>query len=326
MATDDGLSVADRKTDPVLPQNSQEGVKAVPRLSVLVPAIDSAHSLETTLLSLLQQDDGDVEVVVAHADDYTDPYGLDGDGVCLVNAGAGCEGSDLLNAALECSSGDVVQVLLPGSVVEPGWYSAAAAAFSDRRLAAAAAAVSDGRSSTRPIGFAGATLPRRIVLLAGDNSDHAYPLLCGGYLRRELLEAVGGWLPAVPWPIAEVEMALLLQAIGGEVIRYGEAKVVTDTHRILAAEAGYANGTLLGRLARGYAGCSLSPTKLESLSSQVGRLAAGIFNPASIAHRVGYAFGLQERQWSDRIDRRVSAAAAAWDEHLSQPVQYRRAA
>lgn len=301
-------------------------MKAVPRLSVLVPAIDSAHSLETTLLSLLQQDDRDVEVIVAHADDYTDPYGLDGDGVCLVNAGGGCEGSDLLNAAWEQSSGDVVQVLLPGSVVDSNWHRAVVAAFADRQLAGAAAAVTDGQSSIKPIGFAGATLPRRMVLPTGDNSDHAYPLLCGGYLRRELLVATGGWLPAVPWPIAEVEMALLLQAIGGEIIRYGEAKITTDTHRILSAEAGYANGTLLGRLARGYASCSLSPTKLESLSSQVGRLAAGIFNPASIAHRVGYAFGLQERQWSDRIDRRVSAAAAAWEEHLSQPVQYRRAA
>ena len=53
--------------------------RPVPRLSIIIPCLGGGAEFDGTLVSVLQNRPADCEVIVAHTDDYGDPYALRGE-------------------------------------------------------------------------------------------------------------------------------------------------------------------------------------------------------------------------------------------------------
>ncbi len=288
----------------------------MPRLSIIVPHLANEAALEQTLVSLLEHRSSQVEVIVAHSGDYADPYCLSGDEITLLELDPQSTAVDLINEAASAATSRVVQILMPGTVVADGWYEDVLPAFNDRKVAAVAAATNVTGTQNPVIGIRASQLPRRQLVSSIETNEQAFPLINGGYFSRKLLLSLGGLFTEGSLASAEVELALALQATGVMVARYAEAKLSTGQVLPDSKDVGYGDGQMLGRIARAYANLPESPIKLDSLPVRMGRLAASLFNPVSVAHRLGWTFGLQDGSLSRTIANRIAAAQDSWNTYL----------
>ena len=289
----------------------------MPRLSVILPHLTDERQLETTLLSILQGRDPSVEVLLVHANNYSDPYQLDGDEISLVTMADDSSATSLINAAIEKASGSIVQCLMPGTTLSDHWYADVLPAFADSRIGSVAAAIHLTSKSTSVIGLDAEQLPRSEFVPRLDSTARAFPLLNGGYFRREFLECVNGLFSEAPLAVAQTELALAQQSLKLQTARFTEPKIFADAALPKLSTAGFVEGQQLGRLAAAYAALPQSPIHLDSLPVRMGRLAASLFNPISVAHRLGWTLGVQERSMCGPIAERIESAATAWQRYLA---------
>ena len=117
----------------------------LPKLSIVIPALDSLELLEGTLVSVLQNRPDECELVVLLNRAYDDPYDLAGEVRFVVLPEMNTLGS-ALRSALELCRGSILHVLSAGVEVEEGWADAALRHFQDNRVAAVAPLVLRSRT------------------------------------------------------------------------------------------------------------------------------------------------------------------------------------
>ena len=125
----------------------------MPRLSLLVPFVRDPQALEATLLSVLEVRSDDVELLIVHRGEYDDPYGLDGDEATLVETSAKATLAQQLNLATKAASGRIVQVLMPGTVLQPEWADGALEAFEDSDVDVVSLGIRSANQSEPTYGF-----------------------------------------------------------------------------------------------------------------------------------------------------------------------------
>ena len=103
----------------------------MPRLSLIVPFQCDSQALENTLVSVLELRSPDDELLIVHRGEYQDPYGLQGNEAKVLETPASSSLAEQLNIAVQNATGDVLQVVLPGAVLEPDWCVDALAAFDE---------------------------------------------------------------------------------------------------------------------------------------------------------------------------------------------------
>ena len=103
----------------------------MPRLSLIVPFQCDSQALENTLVSVLELRSPDDELLIVHRGVYQDPYGLQGNEAKVLETPASSSLAEQLNIAVQNATGDVLQVVLPGAVLEPDWCVDALAAFDE---------------------------------------------------------------------------------------------------------------------------------------------------------------------------------------------------
>jgi len=281
----------------------------VPRLSIVVPHLHDDSALELTLLSILENRERDFEILIAHDGQYLDPYSLDQDEAILIESESGASFTEQLNLAVASACSPVVQVLLPGCVVEQHWSDEALYLMKDKTVSAVCLPVADVSTNEVYLGLAGDSLPHRRV--TGSSHNVVGPLLCGGMFRKGTLKNICGWLEPCQREIAEVDFALMVSALD---MRTEIAQQVTirAPKRVAAGqEAGYEIGRACGQLACAYASVEESGVVIDSLAKRLGHLAGGLMSPKSVAERLGWVIGIRDRTFVQAIQNRLELASSS---------------
>jgi hypothetical protein len=201
---------------------TRQGSPAVSRLSIVIPCLGGAADFDGTLVAVLQHRPADCQLIVVHRQPYDDPYRLGGEVEFheRPQAGSLC---DLLNAGIELAEASIVHVLACGLEPVEGWTEPALAHFRDEEVAAVAPALLDA-SGTKLLaagvrlsaGGSRCVLRDRRLLLPGSGHLRAAirgPTLTAGFYRREVLEILGGFDAAATDRLADVALALDLEAL-----------------------------------------------------------------------------------------------------------------
>ncbi len=296
-----------------------EGVISVPRLSIIVPHISDDASLETTILSVLENRPQGCEVLVVHAGDYNDPYELDNDEVRLIEAPIGSELVEQLNMAAREAFGNVLHTLLPGCCVEANWTAPAMAWFQDASIGtvSSSAMANDGKN----LSYAGLDphcLPRRSWCSRIRRGEDAVASICGGFYRRQTIQALDGWMPQSQREGAEAEMALAMHILSMRCIAEPESKIAAPKNVIEGLAGGYALGNYAGKLAMAYSQLSPSSLASNSIAARIGHLAGGLISPTSVAERLGWVLGVTDRSLVDDVRERIEQAEASSSRHRTK--------
>lgn len=309
-----GFNLADRSTysNRFSPPNHDllESIE-VPRLSIIVPHLHDDSGLELTLLSILENRESDFEILIAHNGRYNDPYSLDQEEAILVASDSHASFSEQLNLAVASACSPIIQVLLPGSIVDPHWCDESLYLLNDKTVSAVCQPIGDIVSNDIYVGLSSDSLPhRRIACL---EQSVAAPLLCGGVFRKRLLKSVEGWLVPCQREIAEVEFALLVSALEIEIEVARDVTIRAPKRTAVGNEAGYEIGRVCGQLACAYASIEGSGVVIDSLARRLGHLASGLMSPKSVAERLGWVMGIRDRTLVGTIQSRLETASAAME-------------
>ncbi len=303
----------------------------MPRLSIIVPHLHDDSGLELTLLSVLENRESDFEILITHNGSYDDPYKLDQDEAILIQSEANVSFSEQLNLAIASACSPIIQVLLPGAVVQPNWCDEALAIMNDRNVSAVCLPIAVAESNEVYLGISSYSLPHRRI--TNSQKDIAGPLLCGGVFRKRMLRNIGGWLPSSQREIAEVEFALLSAVLELD-IEIADVVTLQAPKRVaVGQEAGYEIGRTCGQLACAYASIEGTGVVIDSIVRRLGHLASGLMSPKTVAERLGWVMGIRDRSLVQSIQTRLESATAASQEERdvipmmgSRPVEKRRAA
>jgi hypothetical protein len=275
----------------------------VPRLSIIVPHNHDDSGLELTLVSILENRDKDFEVLIAHNGCYSDPYGLDQDEVILIESEPDASFTEQLNLAIASACSPLIQVILPGAVVQPQWCEESIGLMKDKSISAICMPVGNAENNEVYFGISSGSLPHRRVTQS--HEDLAGPLLCGGVFRKRTLRSIDGWLNASQREIAEVEFALLTAAMDIEIAIAEEVTIQAPKRVAVGNEAGYEIGRTCGQLACAYASIEGTGVVIDSVAKRLGHLASGLMSPKTVAERLGWVMGIRDRSLVSTIQARL---------------------
>ena len=281
----------------------------MPHLSIIVPHIHDDSGLEITLLSILENRDSDSEILVVHDGGYRDPYGLDQDEAVLIETSKGLSLTSQINLAIASACSPYIQVLMPGSIVESGWYDEALDVMGNQSVSVVCLPIQNDVTGEVYTGLSADSLPHRRVV--DQSVGIGGPLLCGGVFRKRALDAMGGWLEQIQREAAEVELALLMSALDLK-IAIAETAGIHASKRVAAGfESGYEMGHECGQLACAYASIEETGIVIDSLARRLGHLASGLMSPKTVAERLGWVMGIRNRAYVKTVRERFESAAAS---------------
>ena len=281
----------------------------MPRLSLIVPFQCDSQALENTLVSVLELRSPDDELLIVHRGEYQDPYGLQGNEAKVLETPASTSLAEQLNIAVQNATGDVLQVVLPGTVLEPDWCVDALAAFDELDVDMIALGVSGSGANSLQYGFEADLIPQRRA--TGEASKIAGPLLAGTMIRRSAIECLGGWNTKIPGDLIDFELCLMAKLLGLQVGVVEGSSVTCHESRSMVLSH-YELGRSIGQLACAFSEISDSAIVIEPLVRRLGHLASGLVSPKLAAERLGWVLGVRDRSWSGAIGKRVESAQVAF--------------
>jgi hypothetical protein len=281
----------------------------VPRLSIIVPHLQDDTGLEQTLVSILENRGRSLELVIVHDGSYTDPYGLNQDEAVLIETKRGTSLTSQLNLAIASARSPYIQVLSPGAVVAEGWYDEALEILEQGSVEVVCQPIACTNSDEIVSGLSASSLPHRRV--TGSVAEVGSPLMVGSIMRKRFVDALGGWMERSTREIAEVEMGLLLSALGVEIAIAESVGIQGPRQVVSGQESGYEIGYACGQLACAYATIENSGVVIDSVARRLGHLASGLMSPKTVAERLGWVLGVKNRAFVETIQRRLARAQEA---------------
>ncbi|WDI44289.1 hypothetical protein [Bremerella sp. P1] len=189
------------------------------KVSIVIPSVDNAHRLETTLISLLENRPSDCEIVVPHSGYYDDPYDI-ADEVRLIEVPAARNEVELLAVAWSMCKAPIVHTLAAGATVEEDWLEHALACFQRCEVMAVAPQTHYSDSSEPVHGVLADDFGLRAAASA---TTMQAPMLQAGFYRYSLLAAVGGFCTRME-QVADLDIGLWVAEAGGA------CEVATESH------------------------------------------------------------------------------------------------
>jgi len=209
----------------------------VPRLTIVIPAVDSIQSLESTLLSVLENRPNDCEVLVVLNQPYDDPYALEGE-VRFVRAESSAGRVACASLGAKESRAAVVHLLASGCEVSDGWAAAAVAHFEDPSVGAVAPVLFDkqDRQSVLAVGVGyGAGGTRRLAKAKLQDLEKRRgarvlgPAYHAGFYRKSLVDHSDlGLSDEVGDGLADVDHAVALRHAGYRTVVEPSCKIYAD--------------------------------------------------------------------------------------------------
>jgi hypothetical protein len=278
-------------------------------LSLIGPFQCDSQALENTLVSVLELRSPDDELLIVHRGEYQDPYGLQGNEAKVLETPASTSLAEQLNIAVQNATGDVLQVVLPGTVLEADWCVDALVAFDEMDIDMIALGVSGSGANSLQYGFEADLIPQRRA--TGEASKIAGPLLAGTMIRRSAIECLGGWNTKIPGDLIDFELCLMAKLLGLQVGVVEGSSVTCDESRSMVLSH-YELGRSIGQLACAFSEISDSAIVIEPLVRRLGHLASGLVSTKLAAERLGWVLGVRDRSWSGAIGKRVESAKVAF--------------
>ena len=188
----------------------------MPRLTIIIPHVPpvSVQLLEETILSVLENRDTEVDVLVATAGSYCDPYHLSDEGVDFLTLSRENTAVDCVNAAVAAACDGIACVLFPGTKWGNCDLADVFEAFCNEQVVAAVPGIADQKRKNRvfssgitchPSGTiqnhrAGQAILRHAVLA---------PHLAGAFFRTSALRQWGGLHPQLGLQAAYLDFCFL---------------------------------------------------------------------------------------------------------------------
>lgn len=230
------------------------------RLSIIIPAVDDATSMEETLVSVLERRPDDCEIVVVLGCDYADPWNIREE-VRFIQAPRGSSLVTCVNLGLAASTGEVVHVLASGWRATDGWTDPPLVRFEEDEDIAAVIPLGVAPADRDRVVSAGvryAAGGRRIDVVAeNERASHSVqagsvrgPLLEVGFWRADALAVSGvGFSQVCGQAGADADMAVGLARAGWQVVVESESVVVAPSAAVAAGELrSFASGLYAERL------------------------------------------------------------------------------
>ncbi len=203
-----------------------QGRFAVPRLSIIITALGNVDLLEQGLVSVLQYRPADCEIIVLLDQAYDDPYNLRDEGVRYCELAAGASRLDAINRGLSLAQGEIIHTLACGAEVAENWADLALQAFDDSTVGCVVPLIVDQASQGERVLSTGVKLSaggqvlslhrgRSLAKLDTARQHPVGPSLLAGFYRATAIESLrGAFDPYVGATLADVDLALRLQAAG----------------------------------------------------------------------------------------------------------------
>jgi hypothetical protein len=297
------------------------------RLSILIPYLRCAESLERTLVSVLANRPKGCEVLVALAQAYDDPYTLT-DEVRFVSAPPGAGLVEAMNLGLVECRAPIVHVLGCGATVDDGWLEAPLEQFRDRRVAAVAPLVVDQRDPERAVSagleYHPGGVPRsRGRGLSSDRAGELATVILGpttraAFYRRAAAAAEHGFFDETMGDrLADVDLALRLRQ-AGYLAHFEPGSVIYDAPADSSPPASFAAAHRAERLFWRHVATNGWTRSLAMHSLVVaGELRRSLVRPSVLTQLAGRIIGCCD--WGNHRRQRQRwalqpAGTTAWDE------------
>ena len=209
----------------------------MPRLTIVIPAVESIQSLESTLVSVLENRPNDCEVIVVLNQPYDDPYALEGE-VRFLQAEPGAGRVACASLGAKASRAPFVHLLASGCEVSEGWTAAAVAHFADASVGAVAPVVfcKQDRQNVLSVGVRyGAGGTRRLAKARIQDLEKRRgarvlgPAYHAGFYRKSLVDQSElGLSDDVGDRLADVDHAVALRHAGYRTVVEPNCKVFGD--------------------------------------------------------------------------------------------------
>jgi hypothetical protein len=203
----------------------------VNRLSIVIPHTGDSERLETTLLSVLENRPEACEVLVVLSDVYNDPYDLAAENeVTFIYAPIGTDLIRCINLGIDASQAPIVHLLTPGMTVVPGWSEVAMARLDrDPMVTSVAPVVCDVEDSQTILSqgldySAGGA----VVNVTGEKATILGPSRYAAFYRKSALSILDRFDVELGEAAADMDLALKLQAIGGQTATEPMCRVCFD--------------------------------------------------------------------------------------------------
>ncbi|MCA9136299.1 MAG: hypothetical protein KDB00_06060 [Planctomycetales bacterium] len=204
-----------------------------PRVSIVIPLQRDEQLFEATLLSVLENQPADCQILAAHNGTYSDPFQL-GDEVTFVTARSS-NLVDLVRDAFGATTAPIVHVIGTGMKASTDWLDPAIASFTESDVAAAAATlVSEQTTQIHSTGWCD-TPGRYCQPQRAAERDRRTDALNGFFLdacfvRRDLLgELLDAIAPAMNDPVAfSYAAGCLLKRSGWKISTSFDSQIFAD--------------------------------------------------------------------------------------------------
>lgn len=272
----------------------------MPRLSIVIPWAGPAGPFEDTLAAVLQNRPAGCEILIALAQPYDDPYRLGGEVTFLPPSGKS-DFVSLTNRGIAASSAAVVQVLACGQIVREGWTSAPLVHFDDASVAAVAPVLVSANDPARVLAAGLDFSPGGARRLAERGRKHdvaallaSRPLaatMAGGFFRRSVIDALGGFDVSLGAFAADLDYGLCAAELGLRVEREPTSLIATPA-QCIASDGSLAAGRGMEQLYwRHLSKDERRANRLSHYALLAGELAFALAQPWWFGHAVGRTLG-----------------------------------
>ena len=302
---------------------------AVPRLSIVIPALGHNDLLENGLVSVLEHRPADSEVLVVLNGPYGDPYNL-ADEIRFVQAPAQAGLLDCLNLGYRSSTGDAIHFLGCGFEVAVGWADGPLARLDAAGVGAVVPILMQPGSHDAgvlagvaydPAGRAGLHFGSDTHWLS--ESEPLGPIGLAAFYSAAALETLDEVFSASVGPQwSDVDLALRLRAAGFRVEIEGTSRIIGDPSPFVNDRPGLQRARFAERLYwRHAAEFGHGKLLLPHLAVVAGEAARSFPRPRILGELFGRVLGCVESlgQRSARPAPRPSPAATMSDAHRLDP-------
>ena len=250
-------------------------MQSVTNLSIVVPLHEDSKSFESTLLSVLENQTTDTEIVVVHDGSYDDPFDLS-DVVKFVRSTSDVL-VDMIGTALSACTSDLVHILGAGFHATPDWTTPAVNSFAGHGIGAVAPVIRDRQRGN--VITAGWSDGRRLMTAVGNGQKNISPaeltnvegvFLQASFWRREILRKALVAASFRDMEATSYAIAKLCQTRGWSATVSPES-IIHIEQGSLESSSSRSRGIRLGAIAQALDTNAYVPTLLDCLKSATKR-------------------------------------------------------
>lgn len=202
------------------------------RLSIVIPCLGNDQQFDATLVSVLQNQPDNSEVILALPREYSDPYEL-GDSIRCVAGDADATLVELTNAGCALAKGEILHILDARCEVAEGWADEALSRFDEPEVGGVSCVLLRGENPTQIVATGARLNPLGQVQLSRSMRGKLAATRLAGFYRRDLWELLGGFDEELP-AAYDVDLGMKLARLNRRTVVERTALVhLLDANRVM---------------------------------------------------------------------------------------------